>query len=215
MKSNTRKKATKPATAAKSKTRRRAKPDAADLIQTAARLGLKLYAVEGLTNFRQRAREAIKRMEENGHSMKDNTAEDHILTCQFIRESGDVDPEIVFAWIDSLVHDIALDDAELKRLYDASEARHREAGFGEDDEWPEDKRPADVQALFDAYWELYYQLKVAILRHHGEDEIADLLENDSDAYDVRLETCKALAEKFHSDHVIKGTTGSSEVVKKD
>lgn len=187
---------------------RKRRPDAADLIRTADALGLKLYAVEGLTNFRQRAREAIKRMEENGFSLMDGTLEDHILTCQYFRESGFVDPDIIFAWIDEFADNIVHEDAEIKRLLDANEAKHREAGFAEGETWPDEKPPADVQRLWDAYWERYRRLNIAVLRHHGEDEMADLLENDSDAYDARLEAGQALAEKFHADRVAgKGTPG--------
>ena len=70
MKSSTaRKKATtartKPAAArAKAKRTSTRKPtglSAAELIQTADQLGLRLYAIEGLTNFKRRAMETIER----------------------------------------------------------------------------------------------------------------------------------------------------------
>lgn len=98
-----------------------------------------------------------------------------------------ISPDATFAMIDDEANIIANDDVRLKRLLEMSNAKHREAGYGEDESWPEDKRPVEIQALFNAYWVRLDQLKVAILRQHEEVEMADLLESDPDAYDARVE----------------------------
>lgn len=98
-----------------------------------------------------------------------------------------ISPDATFAMIDDEANIIANDDVRLKRLLEMSNAKHREAGYGEDESWPEDKRPVEIQALFNAYWMRLGQLKVAILRQHEEVEMADLLESDPDAYDARVE----------------------------
>lgn len=213
--SNTRKKATtartKPAAArAKAKrtsTRKPTGPSAVELIQTADQLGLKLYAAEGLTNFRQRAMTSLKRIEAAGMTYDSNQPEDWILLLQSFRDEGKMSPDEIFFGIDDNVGNIVLDDPEVKRLYEASEAKHREAGFGEDETWPDEKPPAAVQKIWDAYWERYYLLKAAILRHHGEDEMADLLEADPDAYEARVEAGKVLFEKRHDALVAAGIPG--------
>lgn len=191
---------------------KRSAPDMAALLQAADDMDLKLYAAEGLTNFKERALASVERINEAGGTFDKFQDSDWILMLQYFRDKGKDDPvaesiiqgrgfgpDEIFAGIDSFVHNIALDDPQLKRLYEASEAKHKAAGFGEDEEWPEDDRPADVQEIFDAYWDRYHQLKVAILRHHGEIEMADLLENDPDDYDARVESGKAIFNEKHKD----------------
>jgi len=168
-----------------------------DLLKVADQTALNLYAAEGLTNFQERADACIDRIRANDGDIRALPLEDQILIAQFIRDRGGMSADEIFAHIDTFVHDIALQDAKLKRLTEISEAKHKEAGYGEDESWPEDQRPADIQKLFDEYWERYDQLKVAILRHHGEDKMADLLVNDPDAYAARVEAGERICDERH------------------
>ena len=81
---------------------------------------------------------------------------------------------------------MAREDKEIKRLSKAIDAKRTAAGLDEDDEWPDDKMPKDVEALYDEWNDRFLQLKVAILRHNEEDKLADLLLNDPDAYQARV-----------------------------
>ncbi len=218
--STTRKKATtartKPAAArAKAKRTSTRKPtglSAAELIQTADQLGLRLYAIEGLTNFKRRAMETIERVRAAGMSYDKMTDSDWILMLQFIRDKtgGDqafgricqrlnIGPNEAFAGINSFVHEIAWQDGTLLQLSAAIDAKHREYGAKEDETWAEGEAPDDVEELRAAFDRRYLQLKVAILRHHGENEMAALLEADPDAYEARVEAGKGLFNEKRAD----------------
>ncbi len=156
--------------------------DGKDLLKLAAAVRGQLDIADAGPSKTERGLTALQHQLEG-----DITYSDAILMAQFIRERGGMGEDEVFAGIASFAEAIAREDGELNRLFQASEAKHKEAGFGEDEEWPEDNRPADVQALFDAYWDRFLQLRVAILRRHGEDGMADLLMNDPDAFQDRVD----------------------------
>jgi hypothetical protein len=170
-----------------------------DLLRIADRTGLQRYAAEGLTNLQRRSWIALQHIEDGQGTYEKMTPEDYILLSQTIRERKGMEEDEIFAGIDLQVEEIAMKDAELDRLFQVSEAKHKEAGFGEDEEWPEDSRPPEIQKLFDAYWDRFHQLKVAILRHHGEDDMADLLLNDPDAYAEKAERGEKLTMKRASE----------------
>ena len=176
-----------------------------ELLKMADKVDLQRYIAEGLSNRMARAMTTVEHLQDGGyHNL---WPEDDILIGQFIRDKGMglMSEDQIFAYINGAVEEIAKEDAKLSSLFEASEAKHREAGFGPDDEWPEETRPADVQELFDAYWDRFLQLKVAILRRNGEDAMADLLLDDPDAYQARVE--KGMNEPFDKKKA-KGITGS-------
>jgi hypothetical protein len=165
-----------------------------ELLKLADKLDLQRYAAEGLDK-KGRALTALKHLQDGQMTYKKFTPEDHIFMCRFIREKKAMDEDAIFAFIACLVEEITWEDAELNRLYNASEAKHKEAGFIDDESWPEDNRPADVQKLFDAYWDRFLHLRVAILRHHDEGGMADFLLNDPDAYQERIDKGKKMLDK--------------------
>ncbi len=167
-----------------------------DLLRIADRVGLQQYAAEG---FRDRYDIAVAILAgSDGPPTNEDMKKHPFIMAQYVRERGGMAPDEIFAAMDSFAEEIALEDRELNRLYKASEAKHDEAGYGEDESWPEDQRPADVQRLFDAYWDRMAQLKISILRHHAENEMADLLLNDPAAYAERVEKGKTLYEGNHA-----------------
>lgn len=164
--------------------------DGKDLLKLAAAVRGQLDIADAGPSKIERASMAIQ------HQMEgDLTDSDAIVLAQYIRDRGIIGEDEVFAGIANFAEAAARKDPELNRLFQASEAKHKEAGFGEDEEWPEDSRPADVQALFDAYWDRFLQLRVAILRRHGEDEMADLLMNDPDAFQDRVDRGQKIFEE--------------------
>lgn len=224
MKSDTKKKPkmskTKPASAGKSKTRRTSTgPGGIELLKTAAALDLKLYAIEGLTNFKQRAIASLHRLEEGGMTYDQYKPSDWILMLQFIRDGHDAvsesfnqglqdrgfGPDEIFAMIDSNVEEIAWQDAGIIRLSKAIDAKHREYGAKDGETWAEGEAPEDVEELRTAFDQRFLQLKLAILRHHDDNGMADLLENDPDAYDDRVESGRAVFKEKYPD---KTDTGS-------
>jgi hypothetical protein len=186
---------------------RKRRPDTAELIQTADRLGLKLYAVEGLTNERQRKMESLQKIQEGGMTFDKFQDEDWILMSQAIRERGAMSPDEIFAGIDNAVDNIAWKDAGLIRLSNAIDAMYKAYGAKDDEHWPVGEGPDEFEKLRTAFDQRFFQLQVAILRHHGEDDMADLLEKDMDAYAARVEAGQALAEKRHSDRAAAGIPG--------
>jgi len=111
----------------------------------------------------------------------------------------------IFAGIAHFVEEIAWNDPEIIRLSKAIDAKHREAGAKEDETWPEGEAPEDVEKLRAAWDSRFLHLRVAILRHHGEDGMADLILNDPDAYAGQVKR----GEKLIDERKAKRDTGSS------
>lgn len=177
----------------------RKKPGGAALLQTADALALKLYAAEGLTNDRQRKMESLQKMQEGGMTYDKFQDEDWILMSQAIRERGAMSPDEVFAGIDNAVENIAWKDAELIRLSNAIDAMYKEYGAKDDEHWAVGEGPEEFEKLRTAFDDRFLQLRAAILRHHGEDDMAALLEHDAAAYDARVEAGKAIFKEKHPD----------------
>lgn len=216
--SNTRKKATtartKPA-AVRSKAKRTTsgKPtglSAAELIQTADQLGLKLYATEGLTNFRQRAMTSLKRIEAAGMTYDGLQPEDWILLAQEVREKGGMSSDEIFAGIDNNVDEIVYDDPEIQRLSAAIDAKYKEYGAKDDECWPDGEAPEDMEVLRTAFDDRRFQLRIAVLRHHGEDEMAALLESDPDAYEAIVERGREATMKRQAARTADGIPGQAK-----
>ena len=155
-----------------------------DLLKIARKVGIQRDIAEavGLTKMDRALR---AKMETDMGAPQ--SIDSQILVLQAIRTGNPMLELFAFGLIDSMAEEAAQTDAHLKKLYQTSEAKHREAGHGEDELWPEDQRPAEIQELFDAYWERLYELKVAFLRLHGEDAMADLLMADPEAYQAKID----------------------------
>ena len=153
-----------------------------ELLKMANRVDLQRYAAEGLSSQQKRAMIAIEHLKDN-----DKTAWlDEIICIQFARAKGGLSEDQAISLIHVCIEDMAREDKEIKRLSKAIDAKRTAAGLDEDDEWPDDKMPKDVEALYDEWNDRFLQLKVAILRHNEEDKLADLLLNDPDAYQARV-----------------------------
>lgn len=185
---------------------RRTAPDQAggiDLLRIADKVGLQQYAAEGFRDRRTRAIATLARMEDD--QTPDPLKKDPILLAQYIRERGGMSPEECFAGINSFVEDIAWEDRELNRLSAAIDAKYKEYWAMEGDEWPKEdeywedgEAPEDMEVLRIAFDDRFRQLKVSILRHHAENEMADLLENDPKAYADRVANGMKVYEANHA-----------------
>lgn len=169
-----------------------------DLLRIADKAGLQRYAAEGLTNSQQRAMASLQRIIEGGMSYDKFLPSDWILLIQHLQNSGKLSSDEAFAGIDSNVHEIAWVDAEILRLSKAIDDLYKEYGAAEDEHWPDGEAPEDMEELRAAFDRRYLQLKVAILRHHGENEMAALLLNDPSAYDDQAEKGRKIFEDNHA-----------------
>ena len=125
------------------------------------------------------------------------TGADSILMVQFIREQGrgKIGEDECFAGIAGFAESIAWEDHEINRLSKAIDEKHKEAGLAEDETWPDGEGPEDVETLRAAWDSRFLQLRVAILRRHGEDGMADLLMTDPAAFQDRVEKGQKIFDK--------------------
>ena len=144
---------------------------------------------------RDSAMETIERVRAAGMSYDKMTDSDWILMLQFIRDKtgGDqafgricqrlnIGPNEAFAGINSFVHKIAWQDGTLLQLSAAIDAKHREYGAKEDETWAEGEAPDDVEELNNKWERRTREIEAEVLREFGEDEMADALLADHDAF---------------------------------
>ncbi len=169
-----------------------------DLLRIADKVGLQQFAAEGFRDRKTRAFAELARLD-NGDKPS------AILMAQYIRERGGMDPDEVFAGLDSFIEEIAWEDRELNRLSAAIDAKYKEYWAMEGDEWPKEdeywadgEAPEDMEKLRTAFDDRFRQLKTSILRHHAENEMADLLLNDPAAYADRVEKGRKIFEDNHA-----------------
>jgi len=169
-----------------------------DLLKIAAKIREQLNTADAGPSKTERAMMAID------HEVPGNmTTGPYILIAQSIRDMGRAGEDQFFASVASFVDEIAWEDREIIRLSKAIDLKHKEAGLGEDETWPDGEGPEDVEKLRTAWDSRFRQLKIAILRQYGEDQMADLLLNDPDAFQGRVEKGQKLYEE-------KGLGGSDE-----
>lgn len=171
-------------TKAKAPAKRQAVKDvgsALELLKMANKVDLQLYAAKGGSlNRKTRALIAIEKIIGGARPLEE------INAIQAARHGGMITDDQAFAFIAIAAQNQALADKEIERLSRAIDAKRAAAGLGEDDDWPGDEIPEDVGSLHNEWTGRFLQLKVAILRHHEENEMADLLLHDPDAYQDRL-----------------------------
>jgi hypothetical protein len=162
-----------------------------DLLRIADKVGLQQYAAEGIRDRRTRAIAELVSMEEGKRPSA-------ILQAQYIREIGAMDQDEIFAGMDSFAEETAWEDRELNRLSMAIDAKYKEYGAADDEDWPDGEAPEDMEELRTAFDKRFLQLKLSFLRHHGEDTMADLLENDPDEYAARVDKGRKIFEANHA-----------------
>lgn len=182
-----------------------------DLLRIADKVGLQQYAAEGFRDRQTRAMAMLARMDDGPTA--DQAMKEPFLMAQFIRERGGMSPEEVFVGIDSFAEEIAWEDRELNRLSAAIDAKYKEYWAKEGDEWPKEgeywadgEAPEDMEILRTAWDDRLRQLKVSILRHHSENEMADILANDPGAYADRVEKGRKIFEDNHAAGKYAGKT---------
>lgn len=196
------KKTTKKAKPAGRRDIKRAAPGRAggiDLLRIADKVGLQQYAAEGFRDRQTRAMAMLARMDDGPTA--DWAMKEPFLMAQFIRERGGMSPEEVFGGIDSFAEEIAWEDRELIRLSKAIDAKYKEYGAKDDESWAPGDAPEDMEILRTAFDDRLRQLKVSILRHHSENEMADLLANDPGAYADRVEKGRKIFEVNHAERL--------------
>jgi hypothetical protein len=166
-----------------------------DLLRIADKAELQRYAAEGLTNSQARAFRALIHLEEGQKTFENFTPEDHILQAQCIRDMGRMHADAVFAGIACFVEEIAWKDQKLNTLSEAIDAMYKEYGAKDDEHWAVGEGPEEFEKLRTAFDSRFLQLRVAILRHHDEADMADLLLNDPEAYQARIDKGQKLLNK--------------------
>jgi hypothetical protein len=135
-------------------------------------------------------------------AMSTDDKESGIIKClQIQREGGayDRDPEVFFAMMAQATNPEAdkrmYDDAEIKRIHEASHAVNKAHGLEPDEYFPIEERPDDVKALDDAFERRLHEIHADVLREHGETDMADLLLNDPDAFHRRCDAGREMWNK--------------------
>ena len=188
------KKAAAPAPAKRPRTAA-GQPGGIDLLRLADQVGLQQYAAEGFQDRRTLAMRALVQLLEAKDGQKgDESMGMVILKAQYIREMGRLSPDEVFAGLDSFAEEIAWEDRELNRLSAAIDAMYKEYGAKDDEHWAVGEGPEEFEKLRTAFDDRFRQLKASILYHYGENEMANLLLNEPDAYAVRIENGLKLTE---------------------
>ena len=164
-----------------------------DLLRIADKVGLQQYAAEGFRDNQSKAMAILAKMDDGPTA--DLMKKDPILMAQFIRERGGMPPEEIFAAIDSFVEETAWEDRELNRLSAAIDAMYKAYGAKDDEHWPVGEGPEEFEKLRTAFDDRFRQLKLAILYHYAENEMADLLLNDPAAYADRVKKGQKIHEK--------------------
>jgi hypothetical protein len=77
-------------------------------------------------------------------------------------------------------------DAEMLRLYAAIDEVKRAHGLRADEDWFVTDAPVEWQVLNAAWDERDRELRVSSLRASGNDELADLIARDQEAFDLRV-----------------------------
>ena len=166
--------------------------DGIDLLRIADKVGLQQYAAEGFRDRKTRAFASLARMDDDPTA--DWAKKEPILIAQFIREMGRMSPEEIFVGIDSFAEEAAWEDRELNRLSAAIAIKRKKYGLQDDEDWLDGEAPEDTAGLLTAWEDRLRQLKVAFLRHHSENEMADILANDPGAYADRVEKGRKIFE---------------------
>jgi len=162
-----------------------------ELLKMANKVDLQRYAAEGgPLNRKSRIWNSFEKIIGGAGPLED------IFAIRFASDRGMITGDQAFAFIHLAAEKQARADSEFERLSRAIDMKRSAAGLAEDDDWPGDEIPKDVEKLYKEFADRFLQLKIAILRHHEEYEMADLLLNDPDAYQARVtKGWKSIKEK--------------------
>jgi len=109
-----------------------------------------------------------------------------IQAAQIERDAGVLEADSCFYILDRFANDAAddrrEDDAELNRIGQEIAAAEKAHGLKEDEYFDDDEMPDDIEQMEIALLRRTDAILAAILREYGEDDMADLLLNDRDAY---------------------------------
>lgn len=173
-----------------------------DLLRFAGKIRGHLDAIDAGPSRKDRGIALIEHLETGNM-----TSSDYILMAQYVRDMDGMRKDETFAGIATFVEDIAWEDRALNRLSSAIEEKHKEYWAKEGDEWPQKgeywadgEAPEDVEELRTSFDNRFVQLKVAILRRNDENEMADLLLNDPNAFLERVEKGMSLADERKKQH---------------
>jgi len=150
------------------------------LLGIAARIMKLSAAAEPSESWREKVKRAL--------SGCPNRSEGMIRAGQAMRDAG-VDVDFAHMTICMGVEHIAeariQTDAERVRISRAIDAANKAHGLGPDEYWPRGKAPAEVKALNTAHDKRCLQMKADVFREYGENEMADALLADEDAFDAK------------------------------
>ncbi len=177
-KSKTIKRTAKPKTAAPAA--KKLTDESGKLLGIAARIMTLSAAAEPAPSWREKVKRSMTGVEDDRVGI--------LRAGQAMRDAG-VDLAFAYMSICMGAEDIAADrektDAELARISAAIRKREKESGLKEGEFWPRGKGPDDVKALNVAFEKRCRQIEADVLREYGEDEMADALLADEDAFDAK------------------------------
>jgi len=164
----------------KATTSAKRKPTAAEnLLAVAAELGKRANRAAAEATWRDQVRHI--------HSAYEDS-EGILRVGQAMRDAGE-DPALAYLSICIGTEDIAwnrLDsDAEIARICDAIRKKEAAYGLKEDEYWPQNEAPADVEKLRAAFSKRCRQIEADVLREFGEDEMAAELLADEGAFNAK------------------------------
>lgn len=153
---------------------------AADLLTIAARLGKRAKETAAAATWQDKVLTILKTSEDRPEG---------ILRAGQAMRDADIDVDFANMTICIGVEDIAADreqaDAERIRISRAIDAANKAHGLGPDEYWPRGEAPDDVEALNAAHDERCRQIRAGVFREFGENEMADALLADEDAFDAK------------------------------
>lgn len=112
-----------------------------------------------------------------------------ILRAGQIMRDADIDVDFALFSICMGAEGIAADrektDAGLARISRAIDAANKTHGLKEGEYWPRGEAPDDVEELNVAFERRVREIEAAVLREYGENEMADALLADEDAFNAK------------------------------
>mgnify|MGYP000924584136 FL=1 len=150
---------------------------AGDLLTIAARLGKAAEKAALAAGGRDMAKAILARQEDRP---------DNIVRAAQFMKAADVDVQgnnFAIAWGCYLIaHDRMETDPDLARISAAAKKKEKEYGLKEGEYWPRGEAPDDVEELNNKWERRTREIEAEVLREFGEDEMADALLADHDAF---------------------------------
>ena len=150
------------------------------LLGIAARIMTLSAAAEPAPSWREKVKRSMTGVEDDRVGI--------LRAGQAMRDAG-VDLAFAYMSICMGAEDIAADrektDAGLAKISRAIDAANKTHGLKEGEYWPRGEAPDDVEKLNAAYERRVREIEAAVLREYGENEMADALLADEDAFDAK------------------------------